>query len=75
MTNTNNGKGKVVIVSGPSGVGKSTICREVLKKMSRQELVRLFRRKAHERHPDKGGNHEKFVDLTHAYHVLLKTKE
>jgi len=25
MTNTNNGKGKVVIVSGPSGVGKSTI--------------------------------------------------
>ncbi len=49
--------------------------REVLKKMSRQELVRLFRRKAHERHPDKGGNHEKFVDLTHAYHVLLKTKE
>lgn len=33
MTNTNNGKGKVVIVSGPSGVGKSTICREILKKL------------------------------------------
>ncbi len=33
MTNTNNGKGKVVIVSGPSGVGKSTICKEVLKKL------------------------------------------
>ncbi len=34
MTNTNNGKGKVVIVSGPSGVGKSTICKEVLKKLN-----------------------------------------
>jgi guanylate kinase len=33
MTNTNNGKGRVVIVSGPSGVGKSTICKEILKKL------------------------------------------
>ena len=33
MTNTNNGKGKVVIVSGPSGVGKSTICKEIFKKL------------------------------------------
>ena len=33
MTNTNNGKGKVVIVSGPSGVGKSTICKEILSKL------------------------------------------
>ena len=49
--------------------------RVVLKKMSRQELVRLFRRKAQEFHPDKGGNHEEFVDLTNAYHALLKTKE
>jgi len=27
-------KGKVVVVSGPSGVGKSTICREVAKRLS-----------------------------------------
>jgi len=33
MTNTNNGKGKVVIVSGPSGVGKSTICKEIIKRL------------------------------------------
>jgi guanylate kinase len=33
MNNTNNGKGKVVIMSGPSGVGKSTICKEVLKRL------------------------------------------
>jgi len=30
MTETNN-KGKLVIVSGPSGVGKSTICKEIVK--------------------------------------------
>ena len=33
MTNTNNGKGKMVIVSGPSGVGKSTICKEIVKRL------------------------------------------
>lgn len=33
MTNTNDGKGRVVIVSGPSGVGKSTICREIVKRL------------------------------------------
>jgi guanylate kinase len=33
MTETNKGKGRVVIVSGPSGVGKSTICKEILKKL------------------------------------------
>ena len=34
MSNTNNGKGRVVIVSGPSGVGKSTICKEILKRLN-----------------------------------------
>jgi guanylate kinase len=33
MSNTNNGKGRVVIVSGPSGVGKSTICKEIVKRL------------------------------------------
>ena len=32
MTDTNN-KGKLVIVSGPSGVGKSTICQEIAKRL------------------------------------------
>jgi guanylate kinase len=33
MTNTNDGKGRVVIVSGPSGVGKSTICKEIVRRL------------------------------------------
>jgi hypothetical protein len=46
-----------------------------LKKMSRQELSRLFRRRARELHPDKGGKQEKFVELTRAYDSLLRTKK
>ena len=33
MSRKNETKGTVVIVSGPSGVGKSTICREVVKRL------------------------------------------
>ncbi len=34
MTDTKSSKGEVVIVSGPSGVGKSTICKEIVKRSS-----------------------------------------
>jgi AraC-like DNA-binding protein len=51
--------------------GKS---REALKKMSRRDLGRLYRRKAQELHPDKGGDHERFVKLNEAYHRLLRAK-
>ncbi len=34
MTETKSKKGKVVIISGPSGVGKSTICKELVKQIS-----------------------------------------
>jgi hypothetical protein len=47
---------------------------DALKKMSRRELVRLYRRKAQELHPDKGGNPRDFIVLTEAYHELMKTK-
>ena len=49
--------------------------KEVLKQMSRRQLVRLFRRRAKELHPDKGGDQGKFVRLSHAYHMLLRTKK
>jgi guanylate kinase len=34
MNEAESRKGKVVIVSGPSGVGKSTICKEVVKRLN-----------------------------------------
>jgi hypothetical protein len=49
--------------------------KEALKTMSRQELIRIFRRKALELHPDTGGDPEKFIELTHAYDMLLRTKK
>lgn len=33
MNTKGNRKGKVVVISGPSGVGKSTICKEIIKKL------------------------------------------
>jgi guanylate kinase len=34
MGNQNDHKGKVIIISGPSGVGKSTICHEVIRRIN-----------------------------------------
>lgn len=39
--------------------------------LSKRELVRLYRQKAHELHPDKGGDAERFIRLTAAYEELL----
>jgi hypothetical protein len=47
---------------------------EKLKQMSRRELIRLYRRKAQELHPDKGGDQDQFVRLTEAYQDLIKRK-
>ena len=49
--------------------------KDALKTMSRQKLIRIFRRRAQELHPDKGGEPEKFVELTQAYDMLLRTKK
>ena len=42
--------------------------------MNKSDLTKLFRQKAHEFHPDKGGEHESFVKLTEAYKELLGKK-
>ena len=47
---------------------------EELKKMTRKDLVRLYRKRIQTLHPDKGGDHDKFIKLTQVYHHLLKTK-
>ena len=33
MTDTKSGKGRLVIISGPSGVGKSTICKQLVQRL------------------------------------------
>jgi len=48
--------------------------KEDLKKMSDRELSRHYRQQAQKLHPDKGGDHDKFVKLTEAYRGLLRTK-
>ena len=47
---------------------------DVLRTMTKRSLVRLYRRMAQKLHPDKGGSHEKFIQLTEAYQKLLKSK-
>ena len=64
--------GSVTLEKASSIFGES---KTVLKKMNRQALVKLFRRRALELHPDKGGNQEKFVELMQAYHMLLKGRK
>lgn len=47
---------------------------EDLQKMDKDQLIKLFRLKAHELHPDKGGEHGLFIKLTEAYKELLRQK-
>lgn len=47
---------------------------ETLKKMDCRALTRRYRKLAQTHHPDKGGDHQTFVNLSAAYHKLLKRK-
>lgn len=47
--------------------------RKQLATMSSKEITALYRKKAHILHPDKGGDHDRFVQLTAAYNELLRT--
>ena len=44
---------------------------EQLAGLCKKDLTRLYRQKAHELHPDKGGDTEEFIRLTAAYNELL----
>lgn len=45
-----------------------------LKKMSKSTLNKLYRKKAMEFHPDKGGDHDRFIELSDVYNELLRVK-
>ncbi|MBW2107781.1 MAG: J domain-containing protein [Deltaproteobacteria bacterium] len=51
------------------------IKKEALRTMTTRGLTRLYRRMAKKLHPDTGGSHEAFVELTEAYHALLRQKK
>jgi len=51
------------------------VTEEALRNMSKKEISRLFRQKAQEFHPDKGGDPEKFIHLTEAYQDLREKKK
>jgi curved DNA-binding protein CbpA len=40
--------------------------------MDKKALTREFRRLARQHHPDRGGSHERFVELGNAYQTLLE---
>jgi hypothetical protein len=48
--------------------------KEELDKMTREQLNRLYRQKAMQLHPDVGGDHDLFIELTEIYNELLRTK-
>jgi hypothetical protein len=63
-----------VAVSMEEAAGLFGKSRGELQAMNRADLARQYRRRAQELHPDKGGDHERFVKLTEAYHRLLGAK-
>jgi hypothetical protein len=48
------------------------ITKEEMPSMTVQSLTRQYRKMAKTHHPDKGGKHEKFIKLNHAYSDMLR---
>ena len=46
--------------------------KETLQTITIRELTRLYRSQAKKFHPDKGGEHDKFIKLTEAFQTLLR---
>lgn len=51
-----------------------TVSNEKLNSMTREQLNRLYRQKAMQLHPDLGGDHDLFIELTEIYNELLRSK-
>ncbi len=48
------------------------LSKEEFRAMDKKALTRRFRKLAREHHPDKGGDHDKFVEINEAYQTLLE---
>lgn len=62
------------IVSAKEASGIFGVTETELRQMSTCDLSRLFRRKAQELHPDRGGDHESFIRLVEAFQSLKDRK-
>jgi len=47
---------------------------EELLRMGKEEITRLFRRRARELHPDQGGEHEAFIELHRLYEEFMEAR-
>jgi len=47
------------------------ISKEELKNLNKRSLTRIYRKLARKHHPDRGGSHDKFVEINNAYQILL----
>ena len=50
------------------------VSQDTLNTISKIELIRLYRRLAQKHHPDMGGEHEKFIQLTEAFHSTMRRR-
>ena len=50
------------------------VSQEALKTISKIDLIKLYRRLARKHHPDRGGEHEKFIRLTEAFHSTMRKR-
>ncbi|HID96760.1 MAG TPA: hypothetical protein EYP57_00990 [Thermodesulfobacteriaceae bacterium] len=50
------------------------INQDEFKAMTESEIISIFRKKAQQLHPDKGGRHDDFILLQEAYHRLIRKK-
>jgi hypothetical protein len=50
------------------------VSQETLKTISKISLIKLYRRLAQKHHPDLGGEHEKFIRLTEAFHSTMRKR-
>jgi hypothetical protein len=50
------------------------VSQEALKTISKIGLIKLYRRLARKHHPDRGGEHEKFIRLTEAFHSTMRKR-
>ncbi len=59
-------------VSVPRARNLFKITKEEFKKLTKRKLTQIYRKLAREHHPDRGGSHDKFVEINNAYQALLE---